>query len=249
MRIMTWCATALAVACAPLLSAGEAPPKLILHVPFDGNTQPAYCASPGATASHVHVAFHPGKKGQAAELGSPQYPCGLVLRAPSLCSKERGSLALWYRPSWDPADGAERNRSRMLVTDEVRAGGLGRFRLTLAGGGVHFAWRGRGVQSASAPMRNWKKQTWHHIVATWDCEKGIALFLDGERAAERGLKWRLPASDILSCSGALACFLSAISSLSAYQRDSAFIHLLPAASLRKSIPQFWTLPGYLSSQL
>ena len=197
MRIMTWCATALVVACAPLLSAGEAPPKLILHVPFDGNTQPAYCASPGATASHVHVAFHPGKKGQAAELGSPQYPCGLVLRAPSLCSKERGSLALWYRPSWDPADGAERNRSRMLVTDEVRAGGLGRFRLTLAGGGVHFAWRGRGVQSASAPMRNWKKQTWHHIVATWDCEKGIALFLDGERAAERGLKWRLPASDIL----------------------------------------------------
>jgi len=197
MRFVTWCAAALLLASASLAPAAQGPPKLLLHVPFDNDAKPAFAAAGGCSASYVHTEFEPGKKGNAAKIGSSALPCGLVLRAQGLVPKSRGSLALWYRPDWDPADPDARRRDHVLVTDERRSVGLGRFRLAVAGGSVHFAWRGRTVQSASAPIAAWKAKEWHHIIATWDSEKGIALFLDGKPAADLAVRWRLPATDIL----------------------------------------------------
>ena len=192
-----WPLLAAALAAAALVSAGGAPPKLVLHIPFDGSADAAYCAGGALQSSAVHVVYHKGKKGQAAEIGSERFPCGVVLRSSDLFSKQAGSFAVWYKPLWDPADPSHDRVTRTLMTDEKPALGAGHFWITVVRKAVHFAWRGRRAEGVSAPIRGWAKGTWHHIVATWDSTEGIALYLDGELGGERKMRWRLPPSHTL----------------------------------------------------
>jgi len=181
----------------PALHGGEEPPKVLLYIPFDGSAEAAFAANGQLNTSYIRVAYRPGKKGQAAEIGSDEYPCGLLIHGRGLLNKKRGSLELWYQPLWDPSDPGQQAARRAIITDEKSPTRAGHFWISLEGGRIQFAWRAQKTAGVSAVLRNWKPKTWHHIVATWDNEKGIALFVDGELASSRALRWRLPPSETL----------------------------------------------------
>jgi len=177
--------------------AGEPAPQTVLRIPFDGSADAAYSASGSTKTSYVSIAYRPGKVGQAAEIGSERAPCGLVVRGPGLFSPRRGSFAVWYKPLWNPTEEREHARTRTLITDERPALGVGHFWITIAQRAVHFAWRGRTAAGVSARLRDWQRGDWHHIIATWDSKEGLALYIDGERGAQRAMRWDLPPSDTL----------------------------------------------------
>lgn len=185
------------VAAATVCVAGQGPPRTLLHIPFDGTADAGYCAFAGAGTCYVDVSFKPGKKGQAAEVGSDRHPCGLSIQAPRVLDTRRGSLALWYQPLWDPGDRAEQGVTRTIATDARESNDVGHFWLTLARNAIHAAWRGRRAEGVSAPLSKWTKGSWHHIVLTWDEDKGLSLYVDGQLGGTRELRWRLPGSDVL----------------------------------------------------
>ncbi|MFW6108498.1 MAG: LamG-like jellyroll fold domain-containing protein, partial [bacterium] len=248
MRTRTCLALALAAGLASRAAAGEAPPKVLLHLPFDGSADAAFCVTGRRKTSYVEMAYGPGKKGQAANIGSERYPCGLVVRGRDLFDKQAGSFAVWYKPLWNPEEDREHAATRTLVTDGKPALGVGHFWITLAGKAVHFAWRGRQARGVSAPIARWRKGTWHHIVATWDSAEGIALYIDGERGARRQMRWQLPPSDTLyiganrrglnRAEGLLDELYLYDRALSAAEVERAYVQNLPTArpSIRRPQP-------------
>ncbi len=177
--------------------AGAAPPQVLLHVPFDGTLDIEFAANGCATPSYVHAAYRPGVKAQGAELGSDRYPSGLVIPCRGLLDKAKGSIEFWYMPVWNPGDERQQEVTRTLVTDEKPTGAVGHFWLGLERGSIVFGWQGERAAGVAAPIRRWKPEAWHHVVATWDGASAIRLFLDGEQVGELMLAWRLPPSDLL----------------------------------------------------
>ncbi|MFP4056546.1 MAG: LamG-like jellyroll fold domain-containing protein [Candidatus Brocadiia bacterium] len=190
-RILLLVALACSAACA-----GE-PPAVLLHLPFDGSMEPSHAAVDGAHVAYIDAAFRPGRREQAAEIGSARFPLGLVVHAPGLLDRSRGSLELWYKPLWDPSRPDERAVRRILATDEGRSASAGHFWLTIKEGSLQFIWQSVRTAGTAAPVEDWKRGQWHHIVATWEDEQGIALFVDSKKVAERNLRWDLPPSDRL----------------------------------------------------
>jgi len=188
----SWGAIGLAAAPRPL-----GPPKVLLHVPFDGTTEAAFSVTGRLKASYLHAAYRPGVKAQGAELGSDRFPSGIVLPCRGLLDKARGSIELWYMPLWDPANPTQQSTTRTLATDEKPSGAAGHFWLVAERGSIIFGLQAQQAASVSAPVRRWRPETWHHIVAAWDADSGIKLFLDGERVAEQEANWVLPQSELL----------------------------------------------------
>ena len=198
MRIVVGCMFALATA--PAFGAAAAPadpPKVLLHIPFDGTADIAFAANGRTKTSYLHAAFRPGVKAQGAEFGSDRLPSGLLVPCQGLLDKARGSIEFWYMPLWDPSDPRQRGALRTLITDEKAVGAMGHFWLAIERGELVFGCQGQQAASVSAPVHRWKPETWHHIVATWDGASAIRLFLDGEAAGELALAWVLPPSETL----------------------------------------------------
>ena len=190
-------AAALMLAAASGGRGGEELPNVLLHIPFDGSADAAFIANGQNKVSALDVRYHPGKRGQAAEIGSARFPCGVVVRSTGVLNKDRGTIEFWFSPSWDSVDASEQATPHMLVTDELDPGLMGHVWLAIEGRALHFGWRSREVEGAVAPIRDWRSGTWHHIAATWDQDRGMALYLDTELAAENPTQWRLPPTDWL----------------------------------------------------
>jgi len=188
---------ALTLAVASVGQGGEETPSLLLYLPFDGSADAAFLANGQSKVSALDVRYHPGKRGKAAEIGSARFPCGVVVRSTGVLNKDRGTVEFWFSPFWDSVDAAEQAAPHMLFTDELDSGMMGHLWLALEGRALHFGWRGQQVEGIVAPIRDWRRGTWHHIAATWDQDRGMALYLDAELAAERPIQWRLPPSDWL----------------------------------------------------
>jgi len=200
MRAFSGWLMALCASAAAATAAGPAagPPKVLLHVPFDGTPDAAFAANGRTTTSYLHAAYRPGVRAQGAQFGSDRYPCGLVLACGGLLDKAAGSIEFWYMPLWDPADPTQQPRMRTLASDELPANGPGHLWLLLDRGSLHFGIRGRRVLNIAAPIHRWRPETWHHVVAAWDREAGLRLFLDGEPAGQAEGRWAaLPPSRTL----------------------------------------------------
>jgi hypothetical protein len=198
MRIAWWCV--LLGALAPVPAAGavaQEPPKVLLHISFDGSPDADFAATGPLKTSYVYIAYRPGVKAQAAEIGSDRYPSGLLIPCAGILDKKQGAIEFWYMPLWRPSDPSQQRAVRTLLTDEKNPGDMGHFWLAIEHGSVAFALEGRAVQVISAPIHRWKEETWHHLIVSWDSERGVELYVDGERAAERGLRWVLPPSEVL----------------------------------------------------
>jgi len=197
MRFPLWCVLLGLLAAAPVARPGQAPPKVLLHIPFDGTLDAAFAANGRLKLPYIHAAYRPGTRAQAAELGSDRFPSGLLIGCAGVFDKARGSLEFWYMPLWNPADPVQQAVPRVLVTDEKAAGEVGHFWVAIDRGTLHVALQGRQLEGVSAPIHRWRPETWHHVVVAWDCERGMQLYLDGELEAQRALRWVLPPSELL----------------------------------------------------
>lgn len=193
---MAGCAL-MAAATAQAGTTPPAPPKLLLHIPFDGSPDAEFAANGELKTSCLYAAYRPGVRAQGAEFGSERFPTGLLVRCRGLLDKARGSLEFWHMPLWNPGDPTQQGIPRVLFTDEKPAGAMGHFWALISQGRLLFGLQGPKAASVSAPIHRWRPETWHHVVVTWDGETGIRLFLDGELAGEQALRWRLPASELL----------------------------------------------------
>jgi len=178
----------------PVAWAGQPPPKVTLYMSFDGTAEADFSANGIKKFPYVRVAYRPGVKAQGAELGSEEFPCGLVIPAEGIFEKRDASIEFWFMPLWNPADPLEQEKTRILLNDDTPAGQPGQFWIGTRGGRLFAALRGQNLEVVSAQIASWKPQTWHHVVVTLDSGRGIALYLDGERAARRGMRWVLPPS-------------------------------------------------------
>jgi len=178
----------------PVAWAGQSPPKVTLYMSFDGAAEADFSANGLKKFAYVRVAYRPGVKAQGAEFGSEEFPCGLVIPAEGIFEKRDASIEFWFMPLWNPADPLQQKKTRILLNDDTPAGRAGQFWIGARGGRLFAALRGRNLQVISGPIGSWKPQTWHHVVVTLDNRRGMELYLDGERAASRAMRWVLPPS-------------------------------------------------------
>lgn len=197
MRILGGSVLVLAVAAFGGAAARPEPPNILLHIPFDGTPEPAFAANGRKRASYIHVAYRPGVRAQGAEFGSDRHPCGLVVPATGLLDKAAGSVEFWYMPLWNPADPTQQKPLRALICDEKPWAAIGHISVRIERAALLFSLQGQQQVRISAPIHRWKPETWHHIVATWDGQAGMRLFVDGERAGELDATWVLPPSETL----------------------------------------------------
>jgi len=192
MRTPSLCLLAVLLACAPFAAGGQDPPKLRLHIPFDGTPDAEFSANGQLKTSYIRVAYRPGVKAQGAQFGSRAFPCGLVVDTRGIIDMRRGSIEFWYMPLQPLSDTTRRDEPHTLVTDGKPGGAPGHFWMAVDGASLVCSWQARRAEVLVAAVHRWKPETWHHIVATWDGESGIELYIDGERVGEKRLRWVLP---------------------------------------------------------
>ena len=179
------------------LAAGAGEPKVVLDVPLDGSADAAFAADGCGKGSYTTVRYAAGKAGQGAEFGSTALPCGLVFAAERLLDKSSGTLELWYKPRWSGSDAGQARPRRTLACSDAARRQPGRLWLTTGWGSIQFgidvATGKRATVSLSA--KTLRAGSWHHIVATWDCNDGVRLVLDGRLVSAKGATWgRVPVS-------------------------------------------------------
>lgn len=146
---------------------------------FDGNLTATPGGEPLRSAGLVQ--YLDGKAGQAAE-----FPAGAVAtyHTKGVFDKAQGSLSFWLRPNWNGDDGLSHGlvadssnfNDKLQNTFYLWKWSTGQLRLDL---------RCPSDPYLTYDIRNWKAGEWHHVGATWDCHKGLALFVDGECVARR----------------------------------------------------------------
>jgi hypothetical protein len=160
--------------------------RLLLHLGFDGTTEPLVAGGAREVAVTGTPTYEDTPGGQAIRLsqglGLSYLPAGNI-------DLRRGRLAIRFKPLWEGAE----NQSRFLLTVRPRTGFVylgklddGRFLMNFldANDGQHYA--GHSVRTMVA-------NTWHEAVVTWEAPRGVSiLFLDGEKVAEfRAEPWTM----------------------------------------------------------
>lgn len=179
----------------PLTEAADQPPQTLLYVPFDGSADATVAADGYGKGSYTIIRYHPGRKGQAAEIGSRFLPSGLMAPCALNLDKGQGTIELWFCPQWDNTDPKQQRFHRVVVADEKDWNAPGHTLLNFGSGSVGFHLRTTEDLGVGASVGNWKAGEWHHVVVTWDCTFGLRLFLDGAQAGERKAAWTV--SDVL----------------------------------------------------
>jgi hypothetical protein len=108
-----------------------------------------------------------------------------------------GAFSAWVRPiNWD---GQTVDMIHLFRAEDERSWWrLFKYRIDANNYGLTFVYGqpseggDRRYTFITAPIRDWRKNAWHHVAVTWD-ENEIRLFIDGERVAASGIKEnRLP---------------------------------------------------------
>ncbi len=156
-----------------------APPQLLLHLTFEPDKWVAH-----ASGRPDLLLFAPktvdGKVGKAAEVYLPDQAAEMSQLGN--LNRRAGSLSLWYKPAfpsgvdesyplvWSSASSNHEDHAFMLWLWHKQI----RFDLREPKQGGYCA----------AGIDSWQKDSWHHIVATWNAKAGITLWLDGRKVAE-----------------------------------------------------------------
>ena len=150
-------------------------PQTVMLLHFNGSVDGEPDLATGA------ITFTTGKFGtDAVRVGE-----GCVLRfgVPPDFDSSIGSLELWARPDWPPADGL-----RHTLVDMKGPGEWNQNRLMLYKNKnyeVGFAIYGRDKKALAArvPINILRQNGWTHLCATWDASAGLVLYVNGEKRA------------------------------------------------------------------
>ncbi|MCX7598342.1 MAG: family 10 glycosylhydrolase [Armatimonadetes bacterium] len=170
-------------------SAAQDQPKVLLYVPFDGSADAAFAADGYGKAAYTTISYHPGRWGQAAQVGSTGFPCGLMIPAALNLDTVRGSLEMWVSLTWDASDATRAARRRVLVANERDWNEPGFLCLDTAGGGIGFTFRTPESVHVGGSVAAWKRGEWHQIVVSWEAGQGVWLYLDGREVSHKEAAW------------------------------------------------------------
>jgi hypothetical protein len=136
-------------------------------------------------AEVVAATVAPGKQGHGLSL-SGQAGNGLYLPNPASFFGEEaraGTIALWVQPDFEPKEGA----GQQVLFDFMRDAGntlIDGYEIVLFTDGA--ALKAKPSLVTQMEITNPLHQgEWTHLTLTWDCEQGTALFVNGEKKAER----------------------------------------------------------------
>ena len=158
--------------------------EILLHCPFDGDVTAAHASGPDFAVAREET-YVPGKFGQALQIGEDA--AGVVYVASNNLDKARGSIELWIRPEWSPDD-----MVRRYFVWEEGPGDVGTNCIWLwkYGKNLRFDVRDPEDKYVTTSMANWQPGEWHHLVTTWDCQKGLSLFVDGKLRGSHETTWK-----------------------------------------------------------
>ena len=158
--------------------------EILFHCPFDGDVTAAHASGPdfGVAREETYVT---GRSGQAMRIGEGS--AGVVYVASNNLDKARGSIALWIRPEW-PQD--DMNRRYLIWEEGPGDVGTNCIWLWKYGKSLRFDVRDPDDKYVTTSTADWQPGQWHHLVATWDCEKGLGLFVDGKLRGSRETTWK-----------------------------------------------------------
>ena len=170
---------AVAVALALPVRAAE----VSFHCPFDDSVEAAVSAGLGYGVCK-RDGYAPGRSGKALHMAADSDRICYV--EGGNIDKARGSIELWVKPDWEPGD----TTSRAFLWEEApRDPGGNAIWLWTHDGFLRFDVRDPADCYVTHNVRNWPRGEWRHIVATWDCQVGVALYVDGKLIRSRETTW------------------------------------------------------------
>lgn len=174
-----------------------APDQLLISKPpifslsFDGSLTASATGTGTPTSVLGSPSYGTGVKGQAATFTTSQ-----IVRYASAgnLNKSRGSISIWVQA---PNDGSGTTWNSFFREDGpsrsgtvIPAVGSNTIWAWVAGGyGLRLDMRDPVDCYSYASIGNWKKNEWHHVVMTWDCNRGTSTYVDGRQAGGRAFNW------------------------------------------------------------
>jgi hypothetical protein len=154
-----------------------------LHLSFDATNWVQSAAGCGDCFSAASQAV-PGHAGCGALI--EKLTQSAVVEAPYNLSKVRGTLTLWYKPT---AAREKKAYFPLFWCGEGKDVGANSLWLWLYEKTLRFDVRDPQDRYCTASTSEWKEGQWVHIAAVWDCEKGLSLWVNGQKRAERETTW------------------------------------------------------------
>ncbi len=176
--------TFLTIGAVRLFAAGEGAPLVMLHLSFETDNW-VQSAAGCADCFSAMAQTVPGRVGKGALIETVAQSA--VVEAPYNLSKARGALTLWYKPS---VSRKEKANNPLFWCGESRDVGSNAFWLWLNEKSLRFDVRDPQDRYCTASTSDWKEGQWVHIAALWDCEKGLSLWVNGQKCAERETTWK-----------------------------------------------------------
>ena len=166
-----------------LRAESEAAALVTLHLSFEKESWVQSAAGCADCFSAMAQAV-PGHAGSGALIENLVQSA--VVEAPFNLSKARGALTLWYKPTVSREKKA--NFPLFWCGENSDVGGNALW-LWLNEKTLRFDVRDPQDRYCTASMADWKEGQWGHIAAVWDCEKGLSLWVNGQKRAERETTW------------------------------------------------------------
>ena len=152
------------------------PPKLILHLPFDGSAQAELAQGEGKPLIEEGVTYIPGISGQAGVFADK---VKLTYSTVGNLDKREGTIAFWIKPQW----GAESRGSCFFSEEGSFVPGENIIKFWKLGDHVRFDVRDPRDNYLVSDAGWIHPGEWHHFAATWDCRAGTLIYIDGQRMA------------------------------------------------------------------
>jgi hypothetical protein len=167
-----------------LISWSTAPAaELTFYCPFDGSVD-ARAAAGQASAAYRNLRFTAGVHGQALDVPDAEH--AICFDEPGNLPKDRGSVELWVKGDWG---GDDRASNALVWEDAAWNPGDASLSLWKWGQSIRFDIREAQGHYIAASITRWKPRAWHHLVATYDCDWGTRLYVDGRPAAQLRFSW------------------------------------------------------------
>ena len=125
-----------------------------------------------------------GRFGRALEFRAGQR---VTLPSDGNIDKQLGTVCLWVKPQW----AGDLYQNHVFVQEDLPfEKGANCLRLWhWCVGLARFDVRDEGDRYINSPVKTWQAEEWHHLAATWDVAQGIALYIDGAKAATRHFEY------------------------------------------------------------
>jgi hypothetical protein len=157
--------------------------QLTFHLPLDGALKATTArgrSEPIGAANLQGITWTAGMAGQAARFLPGNR---LVYAAAGNLRKDRGTIAFWFRPDFQPDAKTQHSFFREDGPNDL---GQNAMRFWMWGLSVRFDLREPAGKYLVHNVASWRPDEWHFLAATWDARRGCKLYVDGVAARAHG---------------------------------------------------------------